>query len=94
MRCEEAVAQRLAERGTEATRPAELTRRWLARLDALETRLADENFEELLVLRPFAGGLLIDGVPAEALRRDRPALRALIASARDYYRNLLAEADR
>ncbi len=75
---------------TQASRPTELLRRWISRLDALEASLSDEHFEELLVFRPFASRLLIDGVPAEALRRDRPALRALIASARGYYRNLLA----
>ena len=60
------------------------------RLDDLEARLDDERLDELLVYRPFASVLLIDGVPEEALRRDRPALRSLIADAREHYRELLA----
>ncbi len=68
-----------------------LLRRILARLDDLEARLADGRLEELLVLRPFPGTLLIDGVPAKQLRRDRPALVALIGEARAHYRGLLPD---
>lgn len=68
--------------------PAETVGRTLARLDALEARLADERLDELVVLRPFASRLLIDGVPADALRRDRPALRAAIDAARRHYLEL------
>jgi hypothetical protein len=75
-----------------AARPAPaLVRRYLERLDALEARLADERLSELVVWRPFPGALLIDGVPEEALRRDRPQLREAIASARAYYRALLPD---
>ncbi|MBW2270161.1 MAG: CehA/McbA family metallohydrolase [Deltaproteobacteria bacterium] len=72
--------------GDRAIRPApELLRAWIARLDAFEAQLADDRLEELVVYRPFAGTLLIDGVPAEALRRDRPELLRLIAKARKEY---------
>jgi hypothetical protein len=80
--------------GRQASPPAELVRRTLERLDDLEARLSDERLDELVVFRPFAGLLLIDGVPAPALRRDRPALRALIESARQRYRALSQSRDR
>jgi hypothetical protein len=70
--------------------PPQLLRAWIARLDALAAQLADDRLEELVVWRPLAGTLLIDGVPAEDLRRDRPALLAVIAEARRHYERLLA----
>jgi hypothetical protein len=79
--------------GVEAAPPTELVRRTLDRLDRLEAQLSDERLDELVVFRPLAGALLIDGVPAEALRRDRPALRALIESARAHYRSVLKTGD-
>lgn len=75
--------------GVEAAPPVALARRTLERLDLLEARLADERLDELVVFRPFAGELLVDGVPAQALRRDRAPLRALIDSARAHYRTIL-----
>jgi hypothetical protein len=70
--------------------PAALARRALERLDSFEALLPDERLDELVVFRPFADQLLVDGVPAQALRRDREDLRALIDSARAHYRAMLA----
>jgi hypothetical protein len=72
--------------GVEAKPPAALVRGAIERLDVLEARLADERLDELLVYRPLAGQLLVDGVPESGLRRDREALRTVIAAARAHYR--------
>jgi hypothetical protein len=74
--------------GMQITPPVALVRRTLERLDQLETRLMDERLDELVVFRPFAGSLLVDGVPAAALRHDRETLRGLIDAARAHYRGL------
>ena len=72
--------------------PAALVQGILERLDLLEARLTDERLDELVVYRPFASELLVDGVPEEALRRDREGLRGLIDAARAHYRRLAAAA--
>jgi hypothetical protein len=77
--------------GMQVTPPAALVRRTLERLDLLESQLTTERLDELVVFRPFAGTLLVDGVPAAALRRDRQTLRGLIDSARAHYRALLTD---
>jgi len=66
-------------------RGQELVRAALARLDALETRLAEDRIEEqtLWDWLPYS-----DGVSAEHLRRNRPALLAAVAEARERYRAL------
>jgi hypothetical protein len=74
-----------------ATPPAALVRRALERLDQLRAKLADERLDELVVFRPFSEEILVDGVPASDLRRDRLALTALIDSATAHYRSVLAE---
>jgi hypothetical protein len=61
----------------------------LERLDALETKLTDERLDDLVVYRPFASQLLVDGVPESGLLRDRQRLRALIDSARARYQAVL-----
>lgn len=71
--------------------PAELVKSAMARLDLLEARLATDRIDELLVYRPLAGELLVDGVPEAAVVRDRDALRALINKARAHYRALLKD---
>jgi hypothetical protein len=70
-------------------RAAELAAASLERLDALEARLADDRIEEQTLWDwvPYS-----DAVPAEHLRRNRPALLAAIAEARERYPVLLAQA--
>jgi hypothetical protein len=80
--------------GAAVAPPPTLLRAWIGRLDTLAAQLTDDRLEELVVWRPFAGTLLIDGVPADALRRDRPALLAVIAEARRHYERLLLARER
>lgn len=68
--------------------PAALVRETLERLDQLRAKLADERLDELVVFRPFSEELLVDGVPAADLRRDRQALTALIDAAAAHYRSV------
>jgi hypothetical protein len=75
--------------GVPAAPPAELVRRTLERLDALEAKLTDERLDDLVVYRPFKSELLVDGVPKEGLLRDRQRLRVLIESARARYQAML-----
>ena len=77
--------------GVAARPPAALVRQTLERLDELRARLPDERLDELVVFRPFPEEILVDGVPASDLRRDRQTLTALIDSATAHYRSLLAE---
>ena len=67
-------------------RGQELARAALARLDALEARLSDEHIEDqtLWDWLPYS-----DGVSAEHLRRNRPALLARDRRGRERYRALL-----
>ena len=73
-----------------ATQPRaqQLARAALARLAALEARLSDERIADqtLWDWLPYS-----DGVSAEHLRRNRPALLAAIAQARERYRAMLPE---
>lgn len=75
--------------GVPATPPAELVRRSLERLDALEAQLSDDRLDELVVYRPFASELLVDGVTKSRLLGDRQRLRALIETARARYQAML-----
>jgi len=72
-------------------RGRELARSALARLDALEARLSDERLEDqtLWDWLPYS-----DGVSLEHLRRNRPALLAAIAEARERYEAVLSGAVR
>jgi hypothetical protein len=76
--------------GTKALPPVELVVQALQRLDLLEARLTDARIDELIVFRPFAGELLVDGVPKPTLLHDREALQMLIDKARAHYRAMLA----
>ena len=76
--------------GLPATPPAALVRATLARLDRLRAKLSDERLGELVVFRPFPEEILVDGVSAPDLRRDRERLTALIDSATAHYRAVLA----
>lgn len=60
-----------------------LARAWLARLDALEARLADDKIEGLA---RWPGHL--DGVEADFLRKGRPDLREAIRSARERFEKM------
>jgi hypothetical protein len=64
-------------------RSAALAGEWLARLDALEARLADDRIGEVPIWDwvPYS-----DGVSEEHLRRHRDALRSAIGEARAFYR--------
>jgi hypothetical protein len=77
--------------GAAATPPAALVRQILERLDQLRAKLPDERLDELVVFRPFSEKILVDGVSASDLRRDRQALTALIDSATAHYRSVLAK---
>ena len=61
----------------------EHVRAWLARLDDLETRLAEGNLQHV------ANETRADAVPLECLRRDRAALIEAIQSARRLYADRL-----
>jgi hypothetical protein len=76
--------------GVAAAPPAALVRRTLERLEELRSKLSDERLDELVVFRPFPEEILVDGVSASDLRRDRPRLTALIDSATEHYRAQLA----
>lgn len=64
---------------------ADLARDWIARLDALEARLADDRLAGIPIWdwMPYS-----DGVNEEHLRRHRPALLKAIATARAHYQAL------
>jgi hypothetical protein len=68
---------------------ADRARQWLARLDALEARLADDRIGDLSIWDwvPYS-----DGVSEEHLSRNRAALLAVIAEAREFYRRRLSAA--
>ncbi len=76
--------------GAKPLPPPELVQHALERLDLLEAQLTDARIDELVVFRPFADELLVDGVPESALVRDRETLRGLIEKARAHYRAMLA----
>jgi hypothetical protein len=65
-------------------------RQTLERLDQLRAKLPDERLDELVVFRPFPEEILVDGVSASDLRRDRQTLTTLIDSATAHYRAMLA----
>jgi len=64
---------------------AEVAPRWLAVLDDLEARIAEDRIEELAVADGFPYS---DGVSVSHVRRHRDDLMAAIASARLHYRQL------
>jgi hypothetical protein len=68
-------------------RTAVLARESIARLDALELRLSDDRVEDEEIWDWMAYS---DGVSAEHVRRNRPALLKAIADARVRYQKLLA----
>jgi hypothetical protein len=76
--------------GTSLAHAPRLAREWIARLDALEARLADEHIAEIAIWDwiPYS-----DGVSEDHLRRNRPALLEDIAGAREYFL-ALAEQER
>ena len=59
---------------------------WLARLDALEAKLADDRIGDFTIWDwvPYS-----DGVSEEHLRRNRAALLAVIAESREFYQRRL-----
>jgi hypothetical protein len=62
---------------------------WRLPSTRLEAKLTDDRLDDLVVYRPFASALLVDGVPESGLLRDRQRLRALIDSARARYQAML-----
>ncbi len=70
----------------EQPRAQQLARAWLARLDALEARLADDRIGEIPIWDWFPYS---DGVSEEHLRRNRDALLRAIAVARAAYEQRL-----
>lgn len=76
--------------GSAVTPPQALVRQTLERLDQLRAKLSDERLDELVVFRPFPEEILVDGVSASDLRRDRKRLTELIDSAQAHYRAMLA----
>lgn len=76
--------------GSIAPGRAELAGEWVARLDALEARLADAHIAEIPIWdwMPYS-----DGVSEAHLRRNRPALLDDIERARAHFRGLAEAAD-
>jgi hypothetical protein len=79
-----AIYVRIAGRpGIEASaRARQRARSALERLDAIEARFDEERIDDLL-LWPF---VFSDGIPADQLRADRPAVLREIEQARNHYR--------
>ncbi len=67
---------------------ADRAREWLARLDALEAKLADDRIGDFTIWDwvPYS-----DGVSEEHLRRNRAALLAVIAESREFYQRRLGD---
>ena len=62
-----------------------MARKWLARLEDLEMRLAEEQIQYLAAQAPPGSH---DGVDAEHLRRNRAALLQAIQAAKKYFTDL------
>jgi hypothetical protein len=72
--------------GTPRQDVSELAREWIARLDDIEARLADERIAEIPIADWFPYS---DGVSEAHLRRHRPTLLSAIQSARAHYQSLV-----
>jgi len=77
------------ERAVDLARAGARARRLLERLREVEARLSEERIDDAALWELPYG----DGVDAETLRRDRPAILAAVAQARAYYESLLADAE-